>query len=110
MGVGGGKEREVSVGLPYAKEDPQDTGGLANAKVVLPSSKELTLRWVGDSKNVTYVPPRSGGGRGGWFAMCQPFALFCSLLPPWVPVVKGSSSLVCLFLLKFSDMKSAKIM
>lgn len=36
-----------------------DTRGLAIAKVVLPSSKVLTLRWD-FLKNVTYIPPRSG--------------------------------------------------
>ena len=40
------RKREVSKGFSYAKEDLQDTGGLAivKLKVVFPSSKVLRLR------------------------------------------------------------------
>lgn len=35
LGVGGGKEREVSKGFSYAKEDLEDTGALAIVKLRL---------------------------------------------------------------------------
>ena len=40
------RKREVSKGFSYAKEDLQDTGGLAivTLKMVFPTSKALTLR------------------------------------------------------------------
>ena len=39
------RKREISKGFPYAKEDLQDTGGLAivKVKIAFPSSKLLTI-------------------------------------------------------------------
>ena len=60
LGVGEIRKREVSKEFSYAKEDLQDTGGLAIVKVVFPSSKELTSRQLGTSWECNTGPIQEG--------------------------------------------------
>lgn len=81
------RKREVSGGFSYAREDPQDPGGLAvnQAKVGFPSGKAFTFRELGNFLEEGPTGPTQGQGQwqGVLLVLCPQLAFSPSTTAVW---------------------------